>query len=266
MQAPLPIIDSHAHLDYPKIVDQLDEVIKRASDAGVEKIISIGVKLSKSSNVQSIAEQYENVFFSAGIHPHEASSELDACNLDAIIKAATHPKCVAIGEAGLDYFYENAPRQAQQDSFRVQIEAARQLNVPIIIHSRDADEDMAHIIEEEYQKAPFKGVLHCFSSGEALAMRALDIGFFISFSGILTFPKSTQLREIASKIPLDRVLVETDAPFLAPAPFRGKTNEPAYTVYTLKILSEALSKPVDEMAKLTYENTLHLFSKIGEFE
>ena len=165
MQAPLPIIDSHAHLDYPKIVDQLDEVIKRASDAGVEKIISIGVKLSKSSNVQSIAEQYENVFFSAGIHPHEASSELDACNLDAIINAATHPKCVAIGEAGLDYFYDHAPRQAQQDSFRVQIEAARQLNVPIIIHSRDADEDMAHIIEEEYQKAPFKGVLHCFSSG-----------------------------------------------------------------------------------------------------
>ena len=143
-----------------------------------------------------------------------------------------------------------APRQAQQDSFRVQIEAARQLNVPIIIHSRDADEDMAHIIEEEYQKAPFKGVLHCFSSGEALAMRALDIGFFISFSGILTFPKSTQLREIASKIPLDRVLVETDAPFLAPAPFRGKTNEPAYTVYTLKILSEALSKPVGEMGEL----------------
>lgn len=266
MQAPLPIIDSHAHLDYPKIVDQLDEVIKRASDAGVEKIISIGVKLSKSSNVQSIAEQYENVFFSAGIHPHEASTELDACNLDAIIKVATHPKCVAIGEAGLDYFYDHAPRQAQQDSFRVQIEAARQLNVPIIVHSRDADEDMAHIIEEEYQKAPFKGVLHCFSSGEALAMSALNIGFFISFSGILTFPKSTQLREIASKIPLDRVLVETDAPFLAPAPFRGKTNEPAYTVYTLKILSEALLKPVDEMAKLTYENTLRLFSKIGEFE
>ena len=266
MQAPFPIIDSHAHLDYPKIVEQLDEVIKRAGDAGVKKIIAIGVKLSKSSDVQSIAEHYENVFFSAGIHPHEATSELDACNLEAIVKAATHPKCVAIGESGLDYFYDHAPRQAQQDSFRVQIEAARKLNVPIIIHSRDADEDMASIIEEEFIKAPFKGVLHCFSSGEALAMRAIDIGFFISFSGILTFPRSTQLREIASKIPLDRVLVETDAPFLAPAPFRGKTNEPAFTVYTLKILSEALSKPVDEMAKLTYENTLRLFSKIGEFE
>ena len=266
MQAPLPIIDSHAHLDYPRIVERLDEVIKRAGDVGVKKIISIGVKLSKSSDVQSIAERYENVFFSAGIHPHHAFSEPDACNLEAIIKVATHPKCVAIGEAGLDYFYDHAPRQAQQDSFRVQIEAARQLNVPIIIHSRDADEDMAYIIEEEYQNAPFKGVLHCFSSGEALAMSALNIGFFISFSGILTFPKSAQLREIASKIPLDRVLVETDAPFLAPAPFRGKTNEPAYTVYTLKILSEALLKPVDEMAKLTYENTLRLFSKIGEFE
>ena len=266
MQAPLPIIDSHAHLDYPKIVDQLDEVIKRASDAGVEKIISIGVKLSKSFNVQSIAEQYENVFFSAGIHPHEASSEPNACNLEAILKAATHPKCVAIGEAGLDYFYDHSPRQAQQDSFRVQIEAARKMNLPIIIHSRDADKDMANIIEEEYLKAPFRGVLHCFSSGEALAMRAIDIGFFISFSGILTFPKSTLLREIASKVPLSRVLVETDAPFLAPAPFRGKTNEPAYTVYTLNILSDALSKPVDQMARLTYENTLRLFSKIGEFE
>ena len=259
MQAPLPIIDSHAHLDYPKIVDQLDEVIKRASDAGVEKIISIGVKLSKSSNVQSIAEQYENVFFSAGIHPHEASSELDACNLDAIINAATHPKCVAIGEAGLDYFYDHAPRQAQQDSFRVQIEAARQLNVPIIIHSRDADEDMAHIIEEEYQKAPFKGVLHCFSSGEALAMRALDIGFFISFSGILTFPKSTQLREIASKIPLDRVLVETDAPYLTPVPFRGKRNEPAYVKYVAEKIAELRECSYQEVATQTTENAEKLF-------
>ena len=266
MQSPLPIIDSHAHLDYPKITEQLDEVIKRAGDAGVEKIISISVKLSKLSDVKSIAEQYQNVFFSAGIHPHEASSELDACNSEAIIKAATHPKCVAIGEAGLDYFYDHAPRQAQQDSFRVQIEVARNLDLPIIIHSRDADEDMASIIEEEYLKAPFKGVLHCFSSGEALAMRAIDIGFFISFSGILTFPSSKELREIASKIPLDRILVETDSPFLAPAPFRGKTNEPAYTVYILKTLSEIFSKPVDEIAKLTYKNTLRLFSKIGEYK
>ncbi len=266
MHAPSPIIDSHAHLDYPKMIEQLDEVIKRAGDVGVEKIISIGVKLSKSLDVEAIAEQYENLFFSAGIHPHEALSEPNACNLEAILKAATHPKCVAIGEAGLDYFYDHSPRQAQQDSFRVQIEAARKMNLPIIIHSRDADNDMANIIEEEYLKAPFRGVLHCFSSGEALAMRAIDIGFFISFSGILTFPKSTELREIASKIPSDRVLVETDAPFLAPAPFRGKTNEPAYTVYTLKILSEVLSKPLDEMARLTYENTVRLFSKIGEFE
>ena len=153
MHSPVPIIDSHAHLDYPKLIDQLDDVISRASDANVKKIISIGVKLSKSSDVQAIAEKYENVFFSAGIHPHEASSELDACNLNAIIEAATHPKCVAIGEAGLDYFYQYAPRQKQQDSFRVQIEAARKLNLPIIIHSRDADEDMANIIEEEFKKA-----------------------------------------------------------------------------------------------------------------
>ena len=164
MQSNLPIIDSHAHLDYPKIIEQLDDVIKRANEAGVKKIISIGVKLSKSKNVQAISEKYEDIFFSAGIHPHEASSEPDACNLEAIIQAASHPKCVAIGEAGLDYFYDHSPQAAQQDSFRVQIQAARELDLPIIIHSRDADEDMASIIEEEYHKSPFKGVLHCFSS------------------------------------------------------------------------------------------------------
>jgi|TARA_B100001939_G_scaffold237046_1_gene204541 TatD DNase family protein len=266
MQSNLPIIDSHAHLDYPKIIEQLDDVIKRANEAGVKKIISIGVKLSKSKNVQAISEKYEDIFFSAGIHPHEASSEPDACNLEAIIQAASHPKCVAIGEAGLDYFYDHSPQEAQQDSFRVQIQAARELDLPIIIHSRDADEDMASIIEEEYEKSPFKGVLHCFSSGKDLAKRAINKGFYISFSGILTFPKSTELREIASKVPCDRILVETDAPFLAPVPFRGKTNEPAYTVYTLKTLSEAIGKPFDEMAKQTFQNTLKLFSKIGEYK
>ncbi|MDC3312076.1 TatD family hydrolase [Alphaproteobacteria bacterium] len=266
MHSPVPIIDSHAHLDYPKLIDQLDDVIRRASDANVKKIISIGVKLSKSSDVQAIAEKYENVFFSAGIHPHEASSELDACNLNAIIEAATHPKCVAIGEAGLDYFYQYAPRQKQQDSFRVQIEAARKLNLPIIIHSRDADEDMANIIEEEFKKAPFKGVLHCFSSGKELALKAINIGFFISFSGILTFPKSIELQEIASILPVDKLLIETDAPFLAPVPFRGKTNEPAYTVHTLQKLSECCGVSSEEMAQITYDNTLKLFSKIGEWK
>ena len=266
MRSSVSIIDSHAHLDYPKIINQLDEVIKRASDAGVDKIISIGVKLSKSKNVKAISEKYTNVFFSVGIHPHEASSEPDALNLEAIKKLAIHPKCVAIGEAGLDYFYEHSPRRAQQDSFRVQIQAARELNLPIIVHSRDADKDMAEIIEDEYHKAPFKGVLHCFSSGRELAIRALDIGFFISFSGILTFPKSIELRKIASEVPIDRVLVETDAPFLAPAPFRGKVNEPAYTVYTLQTLSNVMAKPIDEMAKQTYKNTLSLFSKIGTYK
>ena len=266
MRSHVPIIDSHAHLDYPNIIERIDDVIKKAGEAGVEKIITIGVKLSKLKNVQTISERYENVFFSAGVHPHEASSEPEACNLEAITKAASHPKCVAIGEAGLDYFYHHSPQQAQQDSFRVQIQAARELNLPIIIHSRDADKDMTSMIEEEYHKAPFKGVLHCFSSGRELAMRALDLGLFISFSGILTFPKSIELRKIASQIPIDRVLIETDSPFLAPVPFRGKVNEPAHTIYTLQTLSDTLSKPIEEMAKQTHENTLKLFSKIGEYE
>ena len=265
MEPPFSIIDSHAHLDYPKIKDQLGDVMIRAEAAGIEKIISIGVTLTRYQNVKEISEKYKNVFFSAGIHPHEAASDPDACNLKAIVEAASHPKCVAIGEAGLDYFYEHAPKQAQKESFIVQIQAARELNLPIIIHSRDADNDMIKIMEEEYYKAPFKGVLHCFSSGRNLAMRALEIGFFISFSGILTFPKSIKLREIASQLPIDRILVETDAPFLAPTPFRGKINEPAYTVYTLQTLSEVLSKPINEMAKQTYDNTLSLFSKIGEY-
>lgn len=263
MSASPAIIDSHAHLDYPQFADELSQVIARAGDAGVERIISIGVKLSTADAPRKIAEHYDNVWFSVGVHPHEAGSEVDACNPDAFLALANHPKCVAIGEAGLDYFYDHAPRDLQAQSFRTQIQVARQLDLPIIVHARDADNDMADIIEDEMKKGVFSGVLHCFSSGTDLARRAVDVGFYVSFSGILTFNKSDELRAIAAEIPADRLLVETDAPFLAPMPHRGKTNEPAYTAYTLAKLAEVRDQTVKMMASQTYDNTLRLFNRMS---
>ena len=258
----LSFIDSHAHLDYPQFADQLDDVIARAATHGVDEIITIGVKLSTSDAPRKIADTYSNVWFSAGIHPHEAENEPDACNLEAILAAADHPRCVAIGEAGLDYFYETAPRQMQADSFRVQIEAARRTGTPIIVHSRDADDDMAALLEEEMAKGAFTGVMHCFSSGPELARRALDIGFYLSFSGILTFNKSDELRAIAAAAPTDRILVETDSPYLAPMPHRGKTNEPAHTRHVLTKLADVHNMTSHDMAAQTKQNTYNLFTKM----
>ena len=263
MENELSIIDSHAHLDYPQFEGKIDEVLSRAKELGVTEVISIGVKLSAVDGPRRLAETYDNVWFSAGIHPHEASSEPDACNLQAILVAADHPKCVAIGEAGLDYFYDNAPRKVQAESFRVQIEAARQTGKPIIVHARDADADMAEILETEMSKGAFTGVLHCFSSGAELARRAVDIGFYISFSGILTFGKAQELRQIASELPAERLLVETDSPYLAPTPFRGKTNEPGYTRHVLERLAEVRNTCAQHMAEQTRENTLRLFANMS---
>ena len=256
------IIDSHAHLDYPQLADDLPAVLARAQAAGVSHVITIGVKLSTSDAPKIIAETYDNVWCSVGIHPHEAGNEVDACNVDAIKVAADHPKCVAIGEAGLDYFYDYGRPDQQAASFRAQIAVAREMKLPIIVHSRDADKDMAAILEEEMQRGAFTGVMHCFSSGPALAERALAVGFYISFSGILTFNKSTELQEIAADIPLDRLLVETDSPYLAPTPHRGKSNEPAFTAHTLTKLAEIRGLPVAEMANITRQNTARLFSKM----
>ena len=258
------IIDSHAHLAYPQFADELSQVIARAGDAGVERVISIGVKLSTVDAPRRIAENFDNVWFSVGVHPHEAANEVDACNLDAFLEHAHHPKCVAIGEAGLDYFYDHAPSALQAQSFRTQIQVARQLDLPIIVHARDGDNDMADIIEDEIKKGAFRGVLHCFSSGAELAMRAIDVGFYVSFSGILTFNKSDELRAIAADVPADRLLVETDAPFLAPMPHRGKTNEPAYTAYTLAKLAEVRGQTINAMAAQTYDNTLRLFNRMTQ--
>ncbi|MGC6517914.1 MAG: TatD family hydrolase [Candidatus Puniceispirillaceae bacterium] len=259
----ITLIDTHAHLDYDHLYDQLDDVIIRASEAGVKHIISIGVKLSTSHRPKEIAERYENIWCSVGIHPHEAENEPEACNIEAIMKAADHPKVVAIGEAGLDYFYDHAPRQLQADSLRAQIQVARQLNLPIIIHARDADDDMAAILEDEYQKGAYKGVLHCFSSGASLAERALAIGFYISFSGIVTFKSATNIQQIAKMAPEDRILVETDAPYLAPVPKRGQKNEPAFTRYTAQFVADLRGITLDRLAMVTTANAQTLFSKMG---
>jgi len=256
------IIDSHAHLDYPQLSDDLPAVLARASEAGVDRVITIGVKLSTADRPRRIAETYDNVWFSAGIHPHEAGNEPQACDIDAIMAAADHPRCVAIGEAGLDYHYDYAPRDRQAASFRAQISAARQLDLPIIVHAREADDDIAAIIEDEMQSGAFSGVLHCFSSGVELARRALAIGFCVSFSGILTFKSAQTIQQVARDAPEDRILVETDAPFLAPVPMRGKSNEPAFTSHTLAKLAELRGMDIEGMARLTRANTLRLFSRM----
>ena len=256
------MIDSHAHLDYAQLSCDLDGVLARAVSAGVESIITIGVKLTTSDEPKALAESYDNIWCSVGIHPHEAASEPDAANIKAIIAAADHPKCVAIGEAGLDYFYDYATPKQQEDSFRAQIAVARQLGLPIIVHARDADDDVAAILEDEMEKGAFSGVLHCFSSGAGLAHRAIALGFYISFSGILTFNKADDLRAIAADIPENRILVETDSPYLAPVPHRGRPNEPAYTVHTLEKLASVRGKQTDFMADITRKNTLRLFNRM----
>ncbi len=256
------IIDSHAHLDYAQLSNDLEGVLARAAEAGVSHIITIGVKLTTSDRPKALAETYDNIWCSVGIHPHEAGSEPDAANVDVILASADHPKCVAIGEAGLDYFYDYATPKQQEDSFRAQIAVARCLDLPIIVHARDADNDVATILENEMEKGAFRGVLHCFSSGHELAERAIDIGFYISFSGILTFNKANELRAIATNIPEDRILVETDSPYLAPVPYRGRSNEPAFAANTLEKLATVRGKQPLEMAHITRANTLRLFNRM----
>ena len=258
----LHLIDTHAHLDYPHLYDQIDDVLARADEAGIKQIISIGVKLSTADKPKQIAETYANVWCSIGIHPHEAENEPLACDINAIRDAANHPKVVAIGEAGLDYFYDNAPRQMQADSLRAQITVARELDLPIIIHSRDADDDMADILEDEYRKGAYKGVLHCFSSGAKLAERALAIGFYVSFSGIVTFKSAAEIQAVAMNVPDDRILVETDAPFLAPVPKRGQKNEPAFTRHTAEFLAELRGMTLEALAETTTQNAKNLFHKM----
>src|SRR5579872_4432253 len=255
------IIDSHCDLDFPDFASDLDRVVERARAAGVERMITIGTRVSKAADVAAIAERYDDVFFTVGTHPHEAAGE-GAEDFAAMRDFASHPKCVGVGEAGLDYHYDYAPRDVAQRVFRGQIALARELDLPLVIHARDADADIAAILTEEMGQGRFRAVLHCFTSSRQLGETALDLGLSISFSGVVTFKKSDDLRGIARDVPLDRILVETDAPYLAPAPHRGHRNEPAFVVATAGVVAEARGIELDELAAATRANTLRFFSRL----
>jgi TatD DNase family protein len=254
------LVDSHCHLDFPDFATERAAVIERANSVGVGLMVTISTRVRKFPQVLAIAEEFDNVFCSVGTHPHNAAEELGISS-EELVRLAQHPKVVAIGEAGLDYFYDKAPRDAQAEGFRTHIAAARMTGLPLVIHARDADADMAAILEEETGKGAFPFVLHCFSSGRDLAKKGVELGGYISFSGILTFKNSTDIRAIAQDVPRDRLLVETDAPYLAPPPYRGKRNEPAYVVETAKVLAATIGVSADAIADITTDNFFRLFGK-----
>jgi TatD DNase family protein len=258
------LVDSHCHLDFPDFDTERDEILARAAEAGVGLMVTISTRVRRFDAIRAIAERYEQVYCSVGTHPHNAHEELDV-SADDLVALAGHPKVAAIGEAGLDYFYDKAPRENQARGFRTHIEAARRTRLPLVIHSRDADADMAAILEDETGKGAFPFILHCFSSGAELARTGLRLGGYISFSGILTFKKSEDLREIARSVPRDRLLVETDAPYLAPVPHRGRRNEPAFVADTARVLAETIDVSETEIAAITTANFRRLFKKVPEF-
>ena len=259
------LIDSHCHLDFPDFAEDMDGTIARAKAAGVERMITISTSAAKYDIYRGIAERFDNVWFTTGTHPHQAHEEPDV-SVDDIVRRADHPKCIGIGEAGLDYHYDKAPRDVAANVFRRHIAAARITGLPLVIHSRDADDDMAAILRDEMGKGAFRALLHCFTSSRALAETGLELGLYVSFSGVLTFKNSQELRDIAKDVPLERLLVETDAPFLAPVPFRGKPNQPAYVAETAKVLAEVKGIPAAELAAVTTANVLTLFAKMPRME
>ena len=256
------LVDSHCHLDFPDFADELEAVVARAEAAGIGRIVTISTRVRKHPDVLAIAERFPNVYCSVGTHPHNAHEELDI-TADDLVARARHSKVVAIGEAGLDYHYEYSPRDAQEQGFRTHIAAARMSGLPLVIHAREADADMARILTEEMGKGAFPAVLHCFTGGRDLAFTGVELGLFVSFTGILTFKNSGALREIAAALPIDRILVETDAPYLAPGKFRGKRNEPCYVVETAKVLAQTRGVSAEEIARQTSENFFRLFGKVA---
>lgn len=255
------LVDSHCHLDFPDFAEELDGVVARARAAGIGRMVTISTRVREHARVLAIAERYEDVFCSVGTHPHHAHEEL-AVTADDLAAHACHPKVVAIGEVGLDYHYDNSTPAAQEQGLRTHIAAARMTQLPLVVHCREADADMARILREEIAKGWFPAVLHCFTGGAALAQEAVALGCYVSFSGIVTFKNSDALRAIAAALPAERILVETDAPYLAPTPFRGKRNEPAYVAHTNKVLAEVKGVSEAEMAAATTENFFRLFSKV----
>ena len=255
------LIDSHCHLDFPDLKDQLDAVLARAAAAGVGMMLTISTRVRRFDELKTIVETHDNVFCSIGTHPHHAAEEPDV-TVEDLVALARHPKVVAIGEAGLDYHYDNSPRDVQAKSFRAHIAASRETGLPLVIHAREADADIANILEEETAKGAFPFVLHCFTSGGELARAGLKFGGYVSFSGVITFKNADALRDIAREVPLDRLLVETDAPYLAPVPQRGKTNEPAFVAHTAASLAALRGMSEAELARATTDNFFRLFRKV----
>jgi TatD DNase family protein len=255
------LVDSHCHLDFDDFSGELDGIVARARAAGIGRMVTISTRVKQRAGLLAIVDRFPDVYCSIGTHPHHAHEELDITTAD-LVALARHPKTVALGEAGLDYHYDLSPRDAQERGFRNHIAAARETGLPLVIHSREADADMAAILEEETGKGAFPAVLHCFTGGPDLARRAIALGLFISFTGILTFKKSDELRAIAAELPADRILVETDAPYLAPGRHRGKRNEPAYVVETAKVLAQTRNVAFEEIARATTENFFRLFNKV----
>jgi TatD DNase family protein len=254
------LVDSHCHLDFPEFAPELDAVVARARAAGVETCVSIGTTLEKFPQVLAVAERFENIWCSVGIHPHEAGPEL-LDGPEPLIARAQHPKVVGIGETGLDYYYNHSPREPQVANFRAHIAAARALKLPVIVHTRNADPETVEILRDEMGKGVFTGLIHCFTGTQMLADAALELGFCISVSGIATFKKSDELRAVLKTVPLDRLLVETDAPYLAPMPYRGKRNEPAFVANTAAMLAALKGVSGDELATATTDNFFRLFTK-----
>ncbi|MCX8282262.1 TatD family hydrolase [Phyllobacterium sp. 0TCS1.6C] len=255
------LVDSHCHLDFADFAEERDAIVQRALDQGIKRLVTISTRVRRFASILEIAEAYDSVYASVGTHPNNAHEELDV-TADELVRLAEHPKVVAIGEAGLDYHYDYAPPAAQAEGLRNHIAAARLTQLPLVVHARSADEDMISILREEMGKGAFPFILHCFSSGPELARVGVELGGYISFSGILTFKNSAEIRDIARTVPRERLLVETDAPYLAPAPHRGKRNEPSFVRHTAAVLAETIGVSDEEIAWITTDNFFRLFTKM----
>ena len=256
------LIDTHAHLDFPELYNRLDEVLKNALENRVKRIVTISTNLNKIDKIIEISKNYKEVYHTVGVHPNEVLKDKNNSNYEMILNLSKNEKCVGIGECGLDYHYGKDSKAEQKASFITQINVSRATNLPLIIHARDADKDMINILENEYKNGPFKAILHCFSSGKDLALCGINLGFYISFSGIVTFKSAKLIQEIATLIPDDKILVETDAPYLSPTPLRGSVNEPKNCLITAKYLADIRKCEFSKFVDQLYMNSVKIFDKI----